>query len=119
MFYVPTCSTWSKDTPAAWLPEKGGVVYNHSISSFCQTYFYHPDMNWKMAIGFEYSFAPAEEYDTFLRLAASPKAYVDAVAEKMTEKDRILLNMAAPPQTAKLIWFRAGDFVWLGKLRQK
>ena len=119
MFYVPTSSTWSKDTPAAWLPEKGGVVYNHSISSFCQTYFYHPDMNWKMAIGFEYSFAPAEEYDTFLRLAASPKAYADAVAEKMTEKDRILLNMAAPPQTAKLIWFRAGDFVWLGKLRQK
>jgi len=117
MFYASRSDTWGPDTPAAWLPEPGSVVYNHTIPSFCQTYYNHPDMNWKMAIGFEFTFAPKEEYDTFLLLADSPKKYVDAVVRRMTPRDRILLNMAEPPPNSNVLWFKAGPTTWLGKLK--
>jgi hypothetical protein len=108
---------------AGWLPEPGGIVYNDDMRIFYTTFFKNPRADWKYMLGFEPSFMPLADLQTYrqIQLAYDDFRPYKPWVKKLRPQDRLILMepFAAPTASAtmnELEWRRAVKSMWIGRL---
>jgi hypothetical protein len=100
-----------------WLPVKGGILYNDSMSLFYQVFYLNPHGHWRYTLGFEPVWMPADNIEIYRHIQLTRgknESYLPWV-NKMTEKDRMILIRNAKPQIEGLEWHEITPTVWSGK----
>lgn len=109
-----------KPEMAAWLPDPGGIIYNDNMAIFYQTFFHNPQAPWRYILGFEATFMPAEDLETFRKIQwnfGADEAYKPWAA-KMRPEDRMILSRGkgAKPAIPELEWNYTATGTWIGRL---
>jgi hypothetical protein len=105
---------------AAWLPDKGGILYAVNMSVFYETFYTNPHGDWRYALGFEPSFMRPEDYAVYLELWQTLNALkaVQPWVAKMTPADRLVLlgQETTRPAIPKLEWKYLVKDTWIGRV---
>ncbi len=102
-----------------WLPDPGGILYSIDMRIFYNTFYNHPDGQWRYILGFESTMMPPEDLETYRNiLRLNNAAAYGPWVKKMTPLDRlvILSQSGTPPQISGLEWYNLAD-LWVGRKR--
>ncbi|HTL59592.1 MAG TPA: hypothetical protein VL361_28230 [Candidatus Limnocylindrales bacterium] len=112
----------TEDNPqlAAWLPEKGGILYSANQRTFFKTFFKNPKAEWRYMLGFEPTFMPPEDLKIIRDIQwtdGALRSYLPWV-KKMRPEDRLVINGGdwSRPDIKELEWHYAIRDVWIGRL---
>jgi hypothetical protein len=105
-------------THRPWLPDEGGILYNEDMSIFYQVFYLNPHGPWRYTLGFEPVWMPADNLEVYrhIQLTRGKNQSYTPWANKMTEKDRMVLIRGAKPKIEGLEWHEVTPTVWSGKL---
>jgi hypothetical protein len=103
-----------------WMPDKGGILYTVDMSVFYQTFFNNPNGDWRYMLGFEPTWMPKEDFETYERILwnfNAGKAYAPWV-QQMTPADRLVVRgeTSGAPGIAGLEWKYVANGIWIGRL---
>lgn len=102
-----------------WMPDPGGVFYTVDMSLFYQTFYKNPHGDWRYMLGFEPTWMPREDFDTYDKIMWNfndAKAYGPWV-KKMTPADRLAMRGGGgdPPDIPELEWKYGVSGIWIGR----
>jgi hypothetical protein len=103
-----------------WLPEKGGIYYSADQRLFYETFYQHPQGDWRYLLGFEPAWMPAEDvqvYQSVIQNWEDPKRYEPWV-KRMLLADRLAIrgDQGTPPAIPQLEWKFSASGVWFGRV---
>lgn len=102
---------------AGWFPDGDGIFYCAQMEFFYSTFYKNPTGQWRYILGFEPALMPPDDLLTYRRIQFNrsvAQAYEPWV-DKMTSKDRLVVQSAARPVMKNLEWINAGDSWWIGR----
>ncbi len=105
---------------AGELPDAGGILYSTDMTIFYRIYFRMPDVKFRFSTGYELGFMPPEDLKIFRAiqfndyLIESYKPWF----EKMTPKDRVIIQCALRPEWAGME-FKRFYSAWVGRKIEK
>jgi hypothetical protein len=107
---------------AGWMPDKGGIFYTVDMSLFYQTFFKNPTGDWRYMLGFEPTWMPKEDFETYHKILWNfndGKAYKPWI-DQMTPADRLAVRGAGngEPDIQGLEWKYGVSGIWIGRLPQ-
>jgi len=111
-----------KSDPAVadWLPDKGGILYSASMTTFYDTFYKNPNGDWRYILGYEPVIMPHEDFEVYHKIMwnfGDIKAYQPWV-DKMRPIDRLVINAGGKPNIPELEWTNAVPGTWVGRLPQ-
>lgn len=103
-----------------WLPEPGGIVYSDNMLVFYDTFHKNPTAPWRYMLGFESTFMPKEDLETYRRIQwnfSTPESFMPWV-NKMKPADRMILRRSKgnKPDLPQLEWYYAATDTWIGRV---
>lgn len=115
--YTKAPDITEKDT-RDWLPDEGGIFYNTSMGLFYKTFYANPDAPWKYFLGPEAAAMPEDNLDIYHQIVLSfgAKEKLQLIVDKMTPKDRFVLENGNKPDIDGLEWFEIKPDIWSGRL---
>lgn len=101
-----------------WLPDEGGIFYNTSMGLFYKTFYANPSAPWKYFLGPEAAAMPEENLDIYHQIVLSlgAKEKLQLIVNKMTPKDRFVVEKGQEPDIEGLDWFEIKPGIWSGRL---
>ena len=87
---------------------------------FYQTFFSHPNAEWRYILGYEAAFMPPEDLKIFQNIQWNNEAWksFDPWVTKMRPEDRLWITQAAgtpKPDIGSLEWVRLTSYIWSGR----
>ena len=104
-----------------WLPEENGIFYNISMNLFYKTFYTNPNAPWKYFLGAEAASMPKENMEIYhqIILSLGAKEKLQLIVDKMTLKDRFVLENNGKPDIDGLEWFEIKPNIWSGRMLPK
>jgi len=104
-----------------WLPDEGGIFYNTSMGLFYKTFYTNPNAPWRYFLGMEPEIMEKGNLEIYhqIILSLNAKSKKQLIVDKMTLKDRFVLEGRSKPDIDVLEWFEIKPNIWSGRLPQQ
>jgi hypothetical protein len=104
----------------AWLPERGGIVYNPSMAVFYRSFYDNPRGPWRYMVGFEPTWMPPADLAVLRTLMIHGTSARDLAPwlDRMKPQDRLVLLGTEMPRIERLEWISPRRGVWIGRLKR-
>ncbi|HEU6447504.1 MAG TPA: hypothetical protein VFV23_03600 [Verrucomicrobiae bacterium] len=102
-----------------WMPDKGGILYTASMTTFYDTFFKNPHGDWKYMLGFEPTWMPKKDFEVYHNILwnfGDAKAYTPWV-KQMNPADRLVIagGRGSSPEIPQLEWEYGVSGYWIGR----
>lgn len=102
------------------LPGKEGIIYSSRMNIFYQTFYAHPNAEWRYILGYEAALMPSDDLKIFRNIQWNKEALesFDPWIAKMRPQDRLWLEQpigAQEPSIKSLEWTRLTSYIWSGR----
>ena len=104
----------------AWLPDRGGIVYNSQMDVFDLFFFKYPRGEWLYIYGYEAGLMMPEDLQVLRNIQFNRGAWAAyrPWVEKMKPADRMIVLSPVQPVMADLEWREYRKGIWIGRLRK-
>lgn len=111
---------YNNDEHRAYLPDKGGILYNVCSSGmllFYNMFYVSPDAPYRFQVGFEPVWMPQEDLEIFrTKVSRITIGTLMMWANRMTYKDRLIVYNTSKPNLEFLKWHEITPNHWIGRL---